>query len=91
MDLSFDCHGFLSNLHLLSLLAGIVEWLVGEVVRVYAVFIAELASFYKNYALGYNAKDIGITYILIVGFVAIGIPLALLSALQAVRKNPKQG
>ncbi len=82
MDLSLDCHGFLSNLHLLSLMAGIVEWLVGEVMSFYAVFITELASFYKNYALGYKVKDIGDTYILIVAFVAIGIPLTLLAARQ---------
>ena len=80
MDLSFDCHGFLSNLHLLSLMASTVEWLV-----------AELASFYKNYVLGYKAKNIADTYILIVAFVAIGIPLALLTALHAARKNPKKG
>jgi len=81
MDLSFDCHGFLSNLHLLSLMASIVEWLVAELVSVYAMFIGELASFYRNYVLGYKVKDIGDTYILIVGFVSIGIPLAKVTTL----------
>ncbi len=86
MDLSFDCHGFLSNLHFLSLIASIVESLVAEVVGIYAALIAELTIFYNSHLLGYKAKGISDTYILIVGFLAVGIPLVLKIALQKTQQ-----
>lgn len=90
MDLSFNCHGFLSNLHLLSLIASITEWLATEVLSGYATFIAELASFYQSYLLSFKTKDSSDTYTLTIGFVAIGIPLALQVARLSSDKGSKK-